>query len=333
LAAPILFGGVIYLLILMFFDSVEMLASNFFSREVLFIIGLTFLFFELNRLVIIGMNAFQQYPGSIMTRLAAQFIASFMLTAATISAALYLYFINIEGFSTIATELIAFNGIYLFAAVFYHIYYFSIYFLYKQNDELILAEKTQRESLELELNTYKNQINPEFLFLTLEVIIDTLHGNKKKADELIGHLATIYRYTLDNQKNELVSLSQELSSVEPVLEVFRSKYPDAVFVEKDNPTGDEYSMVPGTLLILMEHAVIHNLVSANMPLNFRIRVHNGEMEISHSLNERIASDANDMSRINNLLKTYNYLSNDEFRRYAKKRKQFYHIPLLRVEEE
>ena len=56
LSAPLLTGIVIYLLILMFFDSVDMLAENFFSREVVFTIGLTYLFFELYRLVIILTN-------------------------------------------------------------------------------------------------------------------------------------------------------------------------------------------------------------------------------------------------------------------------------------
>ena len=333
LAAPILFGVVIYLLILMFFDSVEMLTSNFFSREVLFIIGLTVLFFELNRLVIILINAFHRGTRSFLSRLLTQCLVSFTLTIAAISLALYMYFIYIEGFSTISTELIAFNGIYLFAAVFYHMYYFSIFYLYKQNDELIMAERSEREHLELELNTYKNQINPEFLFLTLEVIIETLHADKKKADELIGHLARIYRYTLDNQKQELVPLSEELTSIEPVLEVFKSKYPNALFFEKDDPPGDEYSMVPGTLLTLIEHAVINNLVSVNMPLDFTIKIGNSEMEVNHSLNERIATKANDLSRISNLVRTYNYLSGKEFRSYTKKRKQHYHIPLLKVEEE
>ena len=144
LAAPPLFGIVIYLLVLMFFGSVEMLGSNFFSREVLFVILLTFIFFELNRAIILILNSLGRIKDQFLSRLIIQYLVSFSLTGTVISLVLYLYFLKIEGFSTINTELITFNAIYLFAAVFYHVYYFSIFYLYKRNDELILTEKHTR---------------------------------------------------------------------------------------------------------------------------------------------------------------------------------------------
>ena len=333
LAAPPLFGVVIYLLVLMFFDSVEMLGSNFFSREVLFVILMTFVFFELNRAIILILNALSIIKDQFLGRLIIQYAVSIILTGAVISLVLYFYFLKIEGFSTITTELITFNAIYLFATVFYHMYYFSIYYLYKRNDELILTETQRRDSLELELSAYKSQINPDFLFIALEVIISELHANKKNSDELIGHLARVYRYTLDNRQNELVDIEVELRSLEPVLAIFQTKHPGAIIVKQDPVETDGLSIVPGTLHALFEQAVLRNLVNEKMPLTFQVQIAEATMTVSYNLNERIADQHNNSNRIENLKKTYNYLSANGFSMHTLDRKQFYQVPLFKVEEE
>lgn len=332
-AAPPLFGIVFYLLILMFFDSVEMLANNFFSREVLFSICLTILFFELNRMVVLIMNRGFKNSDKLVLRVGLQYLFSFIITIVGVSISLYLYFVNIEGFSTIKTELITFNSIYIFAATFYHLYFFSMLFLFKRNDELYNAEQLNRDSLELELNAYKNQINPEFLFQTLEIIIGQFHHDKKKADELIDQLARVYRYTLDNQNNELIGIDEEIKSLESVLFIFITKYPNALKINKQINNYEDLYLVPGTLQILFEYAVISNLVSKNMPLTFIIQSKNNKLLIHYKLNERITKDLSSEFRIEHLKKTYNFLSPDGFQSYRNNGVQYYEIPLLKVEEE
>lgn len=333
LAAPLLFGIVIYLLILMFFDSVEMLANNFFSREVLFVIGLTFVIFELNRLVIVLLNLRFKSTDKLLLRAGIQYFLSFMLTIGAVSLILYQYFVNIEGFSTIHTELITFNSIYLFAALFYHLYYFSMQFLFRKNDDLYQSEQIKRDSLELELTAYKNQINPEFLFQTLEIIIEQLNTDKKKADELIDQLAKVYRYTLDNQNNELISLEQEINSLNPLMAIFQTKYPGSLKIEKQGVPTEDVFLVPGTLQILFEHAVINNMVSKNIPLVFNVSTEASQIQIKYKKNERITGPEKNEARIEHLIKTYQYLKPDEFQRGNTDNNLNYKIPLIAVEEE
>lgn len=333
LAAPILFGMVIYVLVLMFFDSVDMLINNFFSREVLFVIGLTYIFFELNRLIVIAMTRLFATKDKIILWFLLEYLVAFLLTASVLSILLYLYFVNIEGFSTIGTELITFNAIYLFAAVFYHLYYYSMYFLYKRNDELIRTEKINRDNLELELSTYKSQINPEFLFQTLEIILEELRKDKKRTDELIDNLAKVYRYTLDNQQNDLIELRDELQSLQPVLLIFQAKFPEAVIIQQDIVQDDGFYLVPGTLQTLFEHAVIKNLISDKTPMTFQLEKKDDYLLIGYMLNEKITNTNGNEFRIEHLKKTYNHLTEREFKLFTKSRKQHIEIPLLKVEEE
>ncbi len=333
LSAPLLTGIVIYLLILMFFDSVDMLAENFFSREVVFTIGLTYLFFELNRLVIILTNRIGLDKKAFLTRLAIQYALAVILTPAAISLVMYLYFSYVEGFSTITTELLIFNGIYLFATLFYHLYFFSIYFLHRRNDELLREEKMQRSILEHELSRFRNQINPTFLFRALEIIIGELHHNKKHADELIGHLAAIYRYTLDNQQNELAGLVSELNSLAPAADIFRALHPDALFIHDQVEVKEGAFLVPGTLLTLFEHAVINNLIGPSLPLHFKLTSVDGTLVISHDLNARITDADTAEGRIRDLVRAYENLTDRPLRIVQQDHKQHYEIPLLLVEEE
>ncbi|MCD4732251.1 MAG: hypothetical protein K8R74_16725, partial [Bacteroidales bacterium] len=100
LTSPVFIGLLTYLLVLMFFDSIDMLLENFFSREVLFIIGLTFLFFEGNRLIILLNNKLFPVNKNLKIRIIIQYVCSFSVTLILVSITLYYYFIYVEGFST-----------------------------------------------------------------------------------------------------------------------------------------------------------------------------------------------------------------------------------------
>jgi len=78
------------------------------------------------------------------------------------------------------------------------------------------------------METFKNQVNPEFLFQSLEIIISELHRNKKRADELVNSLAMVYRTTLENKDSDLIPLVSEVESLVPILKLFKAKYKDGL---------------------------------------------------------------------------------------------------------
>ncbi|MCD4698831.1 MAG: histidine kinase [Bacteroidales bacterium] len=333
IAAPPLFGVVVYLLVLLFFDSVGMLAENFFSREVLFVIGLTYLFFESNRLIIVVLNKVYPLSKKIRLRILIQYVFSIFLTIPVISLALYFYFVYIIGFSTIQTELITFNTIFMFVAVFYHLYFFSFVFLNKRNELLIKHEKTKKENLELEMETFKNQINPTFLFQSLEIIVSELHNKKKQADDLIAKLAKNYRYTLDNQQNELVPVQQELNSIDPVLSLFKVKYGNALQLEIKKNINANKQLIPGTLQILFERAVFQNIITPSIPMHFSVSTTDTSLFVSYTLNRRISDQKSGDSRFEHLKKAYTYFTKSGIKVMEEKNKMVLIIPLITLDEE
>lgn len=334
LAAPPLFGIVIYLLILMFFDSVNMLAENFFSREIMFIFGLTYLFFEINRAIIILLNKLFSIDRSIRLRILIQYVVAAVASVTIVSAVLFLYFRYIEGFTTINTELITFNLIYLFTAVFYHLFHLSMVFLYKRNDRLVEQELQQKKQTQLELNTFRNQVNPEFLFQSLETVISTLHENKKEADDLIDDLARTYRYTLDNRHNELVSMKDELDALKVLVKIYEKRFPDALKIETEiNNQAHLKSLVPCTLSILLEKAVMGNIVSKSLPLTFSVITRDDSLLVGYNQNKRLREHNPYNTRMEFLEKAYGFFSEQGMEVNHHSDFVRYKIPLIKIEEE
>ena len=334
LAAPPLFGILIYLLILMFFDSVNMLAENFFSREVLFVIFLTYLFFEGNRLAIVILNKIYPVTNDLKLRIIFQYVFSILISIFIVSTVLYSYFTYIEGFSTIRIELITFNSIYLFTCVFYNLFFFSMVFLNKKNESKVNKEKALRENLEIELQSFKNQVNPELLFQSLEVIISELHRDKKSADDLVDNLSKIYRYTLDNKNNDLITLKEEIDSLKPVYRLFKAKYGKSFTL--DIEIDDEIkvlNLIPGSLQLLLEYALSENIINEYLPLNFIINNNENSLMVNYKLNKKINEINSVQKRLDFLKGAYSYYSVKGLKIWSEKGNRYFEVPLIEVEDE
>ena len=334
LLAPTLFGLMIYLLVLMFFDSIEMLGENFFSREVLFTILLSYIFFEVNRLIIVLCNAFFGLNEKMKLRVSIQYMLSFILSALIISLALFLYFVYVEGFSTIITELLTFNALFLLVAVFYHLFFFSLLYLGKRNDSQFEIELGKRESLEAELQAYKYQINPDLLFKSLEIIISELHQDKEVADKLLSDLSKVYRYTLDNHDNELVELNEEIKALESLFGIFKSKYLNTIALQiKLDEKSDKWMIIPGSLRILLEKALSENIISEKLKLEIDIETKEDELIFRYKVNPRIVPVIESIDRMDKLKKAYSYFSSQGIRKDISNGHLIHRLPLLEIVDE
>jgi hypothetical protein len=334
----VLLGLLIYLLVLMFFDSIDMLLENFFSREAMFIIVLSLIFFEINRVVIVLSNRILPIEKNLRIRITIQYAVATIASILVVSAILYYYFITIEGFSTIRTELITFNALFLFSAIFYHLFYFSLVFVNRKNEVKVKQEQEKNEILTMELETFKYQVNPDFLFKSLEIIINELHRDKKAADDLVNKLSTTYRYTLDNRLNDLVSMRQELESLAPVRDIFKANYNHSLEIV-NNVTKHMlgYNLIPGTLKLIFEFAMAETIISPSLPLKFMLGSNSSDLlEIQYRCNRRLVQDQNLQNRLAKLFKAYGYYSGEtKIDNYTSIRGGYriFTIPLLKIEEE
>lgn len=138
---------------------------------------------------------------------------------------------------------------------------------------------TQRERRHLAEYRYmalKNQVNPHFLFNSLNILDSIVQeGDREEASRYIHKLAGIYRYMLQHDGEKLVRLSEEVTFVTMYCDLLRIRFPEGFSVESDIAPEDlSRRIVPCTLQLLMENVTKHNAISPENPIH--VRVHTGD---------------------------------------------------------
>jgi LytS/YehU family sensor histidine kinase len=134
---------------------------------------------------------------------------------------------------------------------------------------------TQRERRHLAEYRYmalKNQVNPHFLFNSLN-ILDAIvqEGEKEEASLYIHKLAGIYRYMLQHDSQKLVTLGEEVTFVTMYADLLRVRFPEGFSVDQKVRDKDlSRKVVPCTLQLLLENVTKHNAISAEKPLLVRV---------------------------------------------------------------
>ena len=131
----------------------------------------------------------------------------------------------------------------------------------------------------------KQQLNPHFLFNSLNVLDHLVQSDPDRASAFIVRLADIYRYQLNQEKKDDVPIDEELRFVEDYCRLLTERFGAglAVEVEVDPDVAAHYRVVPCALQLLVENAVKHNVVSEASPLRIRIFVASWRLCVSNNL--------------------------------------------------
>ncbi|MEZ4903724.1 MAG: two-component regulator propeller domain-containing protein [Spirosomataceae bacterium] len=130
--------------------------------------------------------------------------------------------------------------------------------------------ETERKAILLEreqvLSRYQNlvnQLNPHFLFNSLAVLDSLIYKDHKLASKYLRQLTKVYRYLIENDEQETVSLEQELRFAQDFVSLLQMRYSDGLLVQMDIPaTLHQKRIVPVTFQNLIENAIKHNITAA-----------------------------------------------------------------------
>ncbi len=139
------------------------------------------------------------------------------------------------------------------------VYYVISYFeglQKKEQEQSVLALKNK----EMQISLLKSQINPHFLFNTLNSISTLIHSSKEQARKVITQLSDIFRYALDSHGEEMVSLIQEIDFIENYIRIQQVRFGDRLRFEKDvDPTCLLIKIPPMILQPLVENSVKYGI--------------------------------------------------------------------------
>jgi two-component system LytT family sensor kinase len=141
----------------------------------------------------------------------------------------------------------------------------------REQDRALQAARLERELFEARLTALKMQLNPHFLFNTLNMISSQVREEPARAEAMIAHLADFLRLTLRHSQAQQVPLATELEFLDAYLEIMKARFEERLLVELqiDPDAGD--ALVPQLLLQpLVENAITHAMGDHRQPARLRI---------------------------------------------------------------
>lgn len=173
--------------------------------------------------------------------------------------------------------------------------------------------RLQKENLQSQFDTLKNQVNPHFLFNSLNVLSSLIQYDPQTAERFTEQMAKVYRYVLEHKSEDLVTLTTEIDFVESYTFLLNIRFKDKVVFKIDVPQNLLDTMIPPmTLQILIENCIKHNTFSRKSPLNVRIYVDENEfIRVENNLQQRPAKIESTGLGLTNIRNRYKFFSNKE----------------------
>jgi PAS domain S-box-containing protein len=157
--------------------------------------------------------------------------------------------------------------------------------LTEANTQLI---RVQKENLQSQFEVLRQQVNPHFLFNSLNVLTSLIKLEPDLAEKFTEHLSKVYRYVLENKDNDLVSLATELDFLDAYLFLLNIRFMDKIKVDINiSVDRNGYLILPLALQLIIENAIKHNSMSKKNPLTIQMFVDEQLMlNIINNLQER-----------------------------------------------
>lgn len=176
----------------------------------------------------------------------------------------------------------------------------------QQTRTKIRHEQEKRHFAQFQYNTLKQQVNPHFLFNSLNILNGLIEeGKNSEAGEYVRQLAALYRYMLRNENEQIVRLQEELDFIERYIKLLRVRFPNGFTIEYQiAPEATIKGIVPCSLQMLIENAFKHNVVHANTPLHIRIEASEGCISVHNNLQPKYSKADSTRLGLKNISKQY-----------------------------
>ncbi len=180
-------------------------------------------------------------------------------------------------------------------------------FLINWKQAAIDIERMKTEQVASQYESLKNQVNPHFLFNSLNALSSLVYDDQKAAVLFIRKLSEVYRYVLDKKDHEVVPIKDEMRFVESYIFLQKIRFGDNLSLSVEGEILSGF-VPPLAIQVLVENAIKHNVVSTAKPLEIKITYKRADLEVSNIINLKKTKDSTGTG-LENLKARYAYLSN------------------------
>ena len=330
--APLVFGVMVYLLILLIGNNLRDIHLIFNNLELYVSIGLTYLSFESLRFTIVLVKKFNFR--STRNEVISAAIIGLIISFIAITGSMVLYFKLVVGFNISMGELSIFWVVFGLSALLHNTLYYSNEFLFKENTRLLEQESRLKEKIEHDFLSFKNELNPDLLYESLETLLTSLHQRTDEAEEQIDLLADVYRYQLVHRKKELVPLADEFKALNSLSQLLNHRYQKQIKVTNEALDFSNHHAVPGSLLVAFDAVVRNTLVSKDAPLEVKLYPEGGDyLVMQHKIFDKLSLHQESLQNFARLQRSYSFFSDQPFVQVKADRENYIKFPLIKITEE
>ena len=186
----------------------------------------------------------------------------------------------------------------------------AIAFYKAYNENKVKEQKIIAGTANAKFESLKNQIDPHFLFNSLNVLSSLIEENPDNAQRFTISLSKIYRYVLEQKDKELVSVEEELAFAKTYMNLLKMRFENSLFYELPTTTiSAEAKVVPLSLQLLLENTVKHNVVSEQRPLHIRIYVEGDYLAIQNDYQKKEVLQERQGVGLQNIVNRYAIITN------------------------
>ncbi|MDX1762073.1 MAG: 2TM domain-containing protein [Christiangramia sp.] len=168
-------------------------------------------------------------------------------------------------------------------SLFFHL----VYFYKAVQEKKVKEQKIIAGTASAKFDALKNQLDPHFLFNSLNVLASLIDENPEQAQRFTTALSKIYRYVLEQKDKELVSVKEELAFASTYMKLLKMRFENSIFFEiPEGFSNEEAKVVPLSLQLLLENTIKHNIVSEDRPLKIKIFEENGSLVVQNNFQKK-----------------------------------------------
>lgn len=165
---------------------------------------------------------------------------------------------------------------------------FHLFYYYRAfQEQQVKQQKIIAGTASAKFESLKNQLDPHFLFNSLNVLTSLIEENPEHAQKFTTSLSKIYRYVLEQKDKELVDLEEELNFAKTYMRLLEMRFEDSIYFQvPENLSSPEAKVVPLAMQLLLENTIKHNVVSDTRPLHIRIYEEDGYLCVENNFQKK-----------------------------------------------
>lgn len=200
-------------------------------------------------------------------------------------------------------------GFYFFPLMFTAIislFFHLVYFYKAVQEKKVKQQKIIAGTASAKFDALKNQLDPHFLFNSLNVLASLIDENPDQAQKFTTALSKIYRYVLEQKDKELVSVKEELNFANTYMKLLKMRFENSIYFEiPEELSNEDAKVVPLSLQLLLENTIKHNIVSENKPLRIRIYEADGYLIVENNFQKKEVLSGRKGVGLQNIVNRYN----------------------------